>query len=214
MIFSVNKPKGMTSHDVVDHVRKILKERWVGHGGTLDPLAHGVLVIGVGKESVRKLNSCLHGEKEYIATLKLGYESETDDEEGSKVHISDKAISEEAVNSVLGSFIGEIDQVPPKYSAVKIKGVPAYKLARRGVEFELKPRKVFIKKIELVSFEYPKVILKIECGSGVYIRALARDIGRALSTGAYLEDLQRTRVGNFNIEDSVSLERINELNVQ
>lgn len=238
-IFAVYKPVGITSHDVVDKVRAATGVRRVGHGGTLDPLAEGVLVIAVGRENTKKLDLYVKGDKEYFATLKLGYVSETDDSEGPiqeyKNPTSQKLGSNEVqpqlasekwrvrffpteseIESCLRKFTGKIMQTPPVYSAIKIHGKPAYKLVRssknknqgRTLKPEMKSREVFIKKIGIVSYEYPNLELKIECGSGVYIRSLVRDIGIQLDTGAYLTRLVRTRVGEFKIGDCLKLEEL------
>jgi tRNA pseudouridine55 synthase len=200
-IFAVWKPKGPTSHDIVDKVRKISGERRVGHAGTLDPLAEGILVLGVGREATKKLQSIVKSEKEYVAEVKLGEESSTDDEEGEKTAVKSAARpSEEAVRNALKNFVGEIEQTPPVYSAVKVRGKPAHRRVRRGEKVELEPRKVEIKSIELLEYKWPRLKIRAVTGPGVYIRALARDIGRHLGTGAYLSALERTRVGEFTKE--------------
>lgn len=216
-IFAVNKPRGITSHDVVGIVRRKTGVKRVGHGGTLDPLAEGVLVIAVGRENTKKLDQYVKGDKEYIATLKLGYISDTDDSEGpihqykatdqESIH-SSKVVTptKKDINLCIKKFIGNISQTPPHYSAIKIQGQEAYKRIRKGEDFEMKPRDVFIKNVEVMSYDYPILELKIECGTGVYIRSLARDIGEELKTGAYLTKLIRTRVGEFTIDASVTIE--------
>lgn len=210
-IFAVYKPQGMTSHDVVNQVRKITGVKRVGHGGTLDPLATGVLVIAVGRENTRQLSTIVKKEKEYIATIKLGEESTTDDEEGVFRQAQDKNIqppSLEHIEKVLKRFVGNIMQKPPIYSAIKVDGRAAYKSARKGQTVEMKAREVEIKDIELVSYKYPLLRLRVITGPGVYIRSLARDIGKALNTGGYLFELERTRVGEFTIQNSVRLESL------
>lgn len=216
-IFVVYKPKGITSHDVVYQVRKATGVKRVGHGGTLDPLASGVLVIAVGREFTKTLAAVVAKEKEYVATVKLGEESTTDDEEGEKSMINDQfpmtnhiPISNE-VEEVLKQFVGTILQMPPVYSALKVKGKSAYKYARAGKTVELKAREVVIKDIEIISYEYPFLVIKVTTGPGVYIRSLARDIGRALGTGAYMSELERVRVGEFTKEKVVGVETLKEL---
>ena len=197
-IFAVYKPKGPTSHDIIDEIRKITGIRKVGHAGTLDPLARGVLVVGVGREATKKLSEVVAKEKEYVAIIKLGEESETDDEEGRKKSLLvDKFISLKDVDKAIKRFTGKIMQVPPVYSALKIKGKPAHRRARRGENVELRPRAVEIKQVEIIKYEWPFLKIRVITSQGVYIRALARDIGRELETGAYLYDLERIRVGEF-----------------
>lgn len=208
-IFAVYKLRGVTSHDVVNLVRKKTGVKRVGHGGTLDPLAEGVLVIAVGRENTKLLDKYVKGDKEYIATLRLGYTSETDDEEGNKTIVdTNKQPDLLTIQEIIKGFIGNIKQTPPHYSAIKINGKEAYKRIRKGEDFKMEERDVFIKRIEILKYEYPALELKIECGTGVYIRSLARDIGDKLKTGAYLSKLIRTRVGEFKLEDAVKMENV------
>lgn len=212
-LVSVNKPKGPSSNQFLGQIRKLLNTKKIGHAGTLDPLASGVLVIGVGREATRQLSLALDSEKEYVAEIYLGKNSSTDDEEGEKTAIckvSDLNIKKEDIEKVLTKFIGLIWQEPPIYSALKIKGIPAYKLARQGKIKKLASREVEIKKIELITYFSPIIKLKVICSKGVYIRSLARDIGRELSVGAYLSNLERTRVGEFTIKTSLSLNKLKE----
>lgn len=206
---NINKPKGMTSHDVVDVVRKVTGERRVGHAGTLDPLASGVLVIGVGREATRQLAEIVQKDKEYQATIKLGATSTTDDAEGKIVEQSvNQPPRSEDVQAILSQFEGEILQQPPIYSSIKIRGLPAHRRVRRGEAVELEPRPVIIHEIELLNFTWPLVDLRILCGPGVYIRSLARDLGKKLGTGGYLEELTRTRVGQYRLKDSATLDEL------
>ncbi|MBI2056146.1 MAG: tRNA pseudouridine(55) synthase TruB [Candidatus Sungbacteria bacterium] len=206
-IFAVYKPKGPTSHDIVDEVRHITGESRVGHAGTLDPLASGVLVIGVGREATRKLQKIVGKEKEYIAKIRFGVESVTDDEEGEKTEFAVTEIPKRKhINQVLKKFVGAITQVPPAYSAVKIGGRAAYKRARAGQKTELKPRDVFVKKIVVMRYAWPFLEIRAVTGPGVYIRALARDIGRALEVGGYLAELERVRVGEFRMQNATALD--------
>lgn len=206
-IFAVNKPRNMTSHDVVNIIRKKTQVKRVGHGGTLDPLAEGVLVIAVGRENTKLLDKYVKGDKEYIATLKLGYVSETDDSQGPITEFNKSIVPKRVeIEDILSNFQGEIMQTPPLYSSIKIKGKPAHRRVRKGQNIQLKPRKVFIKKTELVSYDYPELELRIECGTGVYIRSIARDVGEKLKTGAYLTKLIRTRVGEFTVEDTLKID--------
>jgi len=209
MFISINKPKGFTSHDVVNLVRKASGIRKVGHAGTLDPLATGVLVVAVGREFTKQISKIVEKEKEYVATVYLGETSTTDDEEGEKIVISNIQLPTiDEINKVLKEFVGKISQTPPIYSAVKIKGKEAYKYARKGQKVEMRPREVNIKNIEVLDYDFPTLKIKVTTGPGVYIRSLARDIGEKLKTGAYLSDLQRTRVGKYTIESSVEISNL------
>ncbi len=213
MILNLKKPSGITSHDAVNKIRNLTGEARVGHGGTLDPFAEGVLVVGVGRESTKKLHQILKGtNKEYLAMLELGKTSTTGDPEGEiKNMASDeeiKSLTDEKIKKVLKNFTGEIEQVPPIYSAVKIKGTPAYKLARQGITPTLAPRKVVIKELELLEFIPPLVKIRAVVSAGTYVRSLAEDIGKALGVGAYLQALVRSRVGEFKIENSRTLEEL------
>lgn len=210
-IFTVYKPVGMTSHDVVNKVRRITNVKRVGHGGTLDPLAEGVLVIAVGRENTKLLDQYVKGDKEYTAVLRLGYESATDDYEGPITEVNTKTIpTQQQIEDCIQNFMGTIEQTPPIYSAIKIKGKPAYKYARQGVPLpsEIRTRIVEIKTIEVIYYKYPTLKLTIICGTGTYIRTLGRNIGEKLGTGAYLTKLVRTKVGEFSIEDTKQIEDI------
>ncbi|MDP3954034.1 MAG: tRNA pseudouridine(55) synthase TruB [bacterium] len=212
MIIAVYKPKGPTSNDVVQMIKKTTGANKVGHAGTLDPLASGVLVVGIGRESTKNLSEEVKKEKEYIALVKLGETSETDDEEGKKTIVQkyeqpDKSI----VTEITKKFIGRIRQIPPVYSAIKINGREAYKYARKGKAPEMKPREVEIKSIEILEYKWPFLKIKVTTGPGVYIRSLARDIGNELGTGGYLAELERTRVGQFTKDYSVKLKDIPKL---
>lgn len=198
-IIAVWKPKGPTSHDIVDQVRRAARERRVGHAGTLDPLAEGVLVIGIGRAATKRLKDAVAAEKEYEATVRLGMTSTTDDEEGEKKESRNilKQMERTEIERAIKKFVGEIEQVPPAYSAVKVAGRAAYRRARSGEVLALKPRTVEIKRIEILAYRWPNLKLRVITGPGVYIRALARDIGAALGVGGYLASLTRTRVGKF-----------------
>lgn len=207
-IFAVYKPKGPTSHDIIDKLRKKTGVKKIGHAGTLDPLASGVLVVGVGREATKQLGNIVKKEKEYLAKIRLGMTSTTDDEEGEKVVVvalsnAKRLLKVPEVEKAVLKFRGEILQTPPIYSAVKVKGKEAYKLARKGQTPKLKPRKVLIKEIEILNYKWPYLKLRVVTGPGVYIRALARDIGKTLKTGGYLAELERTRVGDFTKENAV-----------
>ena len=207
----IDKPTGITSHDVVDRVRRVTGERRVGHAGTLDPAASGVLVVGVGREATKRLGQALRWDKEYVAQVRLGAVSDTDDAEGiiTKHQIpASKQIPISKITSTLALFTGEIDQVPPRYAAIKKDGKKLYEYARAGQDVARPPRQVTIHELELLSFTWPNVQLRVVCSSGTYIRALARDIGAALGVGGYLTGLQRTRVGSFSLDASVPLQSL------
>lgn len=208
-IFAVYKPVGPTSHDLINQLRRLTGERRIGHAGTLDPLASGVLVVAIGREATKKLHHYQAAEKEYKVVIRLGAESATDDEEGKKAIISDQPPSLAAIKRAIRSQLGQIEQTPPAYSAIKIKGRAAYRLARRGQEVELKPRRVLIKEIELLRYVWPELELTVTTGAGVYIRSLARDLGRILKVGGYVKKLERTRVGEYRLEDCRHLTEIN-----
>jgi tRNA pseudouridine55 synthase len=201
-IFAVYKPKGISSFAMVALVRRTLGIKKVGHAGTLDPLAKGILVIGAGRDGTKQLATQVAKEKEYVAEIKLGEISTTDDAEGEKTVFNNTAIPNfEDVEKVVKKFIGEIMQVPPVFSAIKMAGKRAYKLARAGEEVEMKPRPALIKEIELLEYSYPIIKIRVVTGPGVYIRALARDIGKELGVGAYMSELERIRVGEFKINN-------------
>jgi len=204
-IYAVYKPKGPTSHKIINQLRRKTGVKKIGHAGTLDPLASGVLVVGIGREATKKLASIVKKEKEYLAKIRLGMTSTTDDEEGEKTKVKVSRIPTfKEIQKAVAKFEGEILQTPPIYSAVKINGQKAYKLARKGQKPKLEPRKVLIKEIKILEYEWPYLKLRIVTGPGVYIRALARDLGQLLKTGGYLAELERTRVGDFTKEDAIN----------
>lgn len=197
-IFAVYKPKGPTSNDIVQKIKRLTGIKKVGHAGTLDPLAKGILVVGVGRPATKKLGDIVKKEKEYLATIRLGATSITDDNEGPITKVVDIKIPMlKDVKNIVKQFKGKIKQIPPIYSAIKIKGKEAYKLARKGEQPKLKARIADIKKITIQSYKWPFLKIKVITGPGVYIRSLARDIGKKLKTGGYLYNLERTRVGQF-----------------
>jgi len=209
-ILLIDKPADWTSFDVVNYIRRQVaevegkkpKNVKVGHAGTLDPFATGLLIILVGKEYTRRAAEFTKKDKTYELTAKLGKTSTTGDPEGEISDVSDDKPTLSEVNLVLDKYRGEIMQTPPIYSAIKVDGQRAYKLARQGKIVEIEPRPVTIKKLELLSYEYPTLSLLAEVSSGTYIRSLVEDIGRDLNTGAYTDQLRRTRIDQFNIEES------------
>ncbi len=211
-VIPINKGKGVTSHDVVAKARRILHEKRIGHSGTLDPLASGVLPLFIGF-ATRAIEYTSEGGKAYRAFMRLGVETTTYDAEGEIVDERpvSNTIDAAALQAASAQFIGDILQTPPKYSALKIQGKRMYELARAGVEFTPKPRLVHIDAITIVSVNLPDVVLDIECGSGVYIRSLAHDIGENLGTGAFLSNLVRTRSGPWELQDCITLEELAEI---
>jgi len=209
----VNKPAGITSHDVVDRLREITGVRKIGQSGTLDPFATGLLILGIGREATRRLGEFLKKDKEYEAVIRLGAVSDTYDKDGKIEERNVKEFpSRGKVEETLKSFIGEIEQIPPAFSAKKIRGRKLYELARRGIKIEPKPHKVKIYNISLIEYKPPFLKTKVSCSSGTYIRSLANDIGSRLGCGAYLEELCRTRIGEYTLPEAVELERLAEEN--
>ncbi len=209
-VLAINKPSGMTSHDVVQAVRRTLREKRVGHTGTLDPLATGLLVLCIGK-ATRIARYLEAGEKEYTAVMRLGVITDTLDSEGRILETRAYTPPDrEAITGIMGRFTGSILQEPPVFSAIKVSGVPSYKLARQGKASPLAPRQVTISSIDLIEYDDPFVRLSVRCSKGVYIRTLCADIGDALGMGAHLTGLVRTRSGRFRLDNAVTLESLSE----
>lgn len=205
----VNKPKEYTSHDVVNVIRKKINTKKVGHTGTLDPNATGVLPILIGKAT--KISKYLiEHNKTYVTTIKLGEKTDTGDSEGQVVETKKipEGLKKEDINKVLQSFLGKQKQLPPIYSAIKVNGKKLYEYAREGKEIEIKPRDIEIYKIELLEYKNSKIKFEVECSKGTYIRTLCEDIAKKLETVGYMEELQRTKVNNFQIENSILLDNI------
>lgn len=205
---NIYKPVGMTSHDVVSVLRRVTKIKQIGHTGTLDPFAEGVLPICIGKAT--RLIEYLQDDKEYLATVQFGAATNTFDLDGEKVFTSDKKVSRDDIKEGLKSFEGEILQLPPIFSAIKVKGKKLYEYARKGEEVEIQPRKVVIENIELKNFdkELQQAQILLKCSKGTYIRSIANDLGKNLGCGGYLIKLIRTQAGKFRIENSVRLDGI------
>jgi len=202
----LDKPSGMTSHDVVARVRRILKTKRVGHAGTLDPLATGVLIILVGK-STKLFDKFVAFDKAYSATMQLGLKTMSADIHGAVVETKPfSQITRKQVEDVLRTFTGTIDQVPPMVSAVKHKGERLYKLARKGIAVERPSRRVRIDKLEIVDFRSPFVEFVLDCSKGTYVRQVAEDVGEVLGCGACITQIRRTKVGPFDIDQAVKLE--------
>lgn len=209
----IDKPSGWTSFDVVKKVRNLSNERKVGHTGTLDPLATGLLILTLGP-ACKRAGEFVKLSKSYHVKMKLGYKSETGDAEGRLEPISNRRPSLDEIKAVLKTFLGKQTQTPPKYSAIKVRGVPAYKRARRGEEFELKTRPIEVKLIELISYKYPLVEFKTDVSSGTYIRTLVEDIGEQLKTGAFTSSLCRTQIGHFRVDDAVKVSSLDKTQIE
>lgn len=206
----VDKPYDWTSFDVVRKIRNLIKIKKVGHAGTLDPLATGLLIICTGKFT-KKINEYMAREKEYTGTIVLGHTTPTYDLES--IPENPKRIdhlTEDAIKEAAGQLTGEIMQVPPAHSAIKIKGKRVYELARRGEEVEIEPRKVTITEFEITSVQLPEVNFRIVCSTGTYIRSMANDLGKILGVGGYLSALCRTRIGEFHVKDAMNMEEFPE----
>ncbi len=209
-VLVVDKPIGLTSHDVVQIIRRGTGIRRAGHTGTLDPRASGVLVVLIGP-AVRLSEYVSASDKRYQATILLGSSTNTYDAEGSVTSSAPlENITEEGFNEILQTFIGEIEQVPPPYSAIKVKGRRAYDMARKGEKVELEPRKIQVYSLELLEWDPPEVVIDVYCSSGTYVRSLANDLGEELGCGAHLIGLRRTKSGRFTLKDAIPLRRLRE----
>lgn len=221
-ILLVDKPKTWTSFDAVNYVRKIVasaegkkpKNTKVGHCGTLDPLATGLLILVIGKEYTRRASEFSKLDKTYEVTMKLGQTSTTGDDEGEKTAVSYTIPTETAVLEALKRFTGQIMQVPPQFSAMKVNGQRAYKLARAGQEVKLEARPITIYSNELTNYQYPFVTFTSHVSTGTYIRSLVEDLGAELGTGAYMSDLRRTSIDSWNVSDAVSLDELDADKIQ
>lgn len=209
-IMLVNKPNGMTSHDVVDVARKRLGLRKIGHAGTLDPMATGLLVLLIGR-ATKLSNRFVEFDKEYEATMTLGKKTNTGDMEGEVIaEFQVDGMTEKKIREVFSQFVGEIEQVPPMVSALRHQGRRLYELARKGIVVERPPRKVKIYKLDITRIALPQIDFVVACSKGTYIRKLCEDIGDLLGCGAYQSRLHRTRIGPFRVEEAVPVEEINE----
>lgn len=214
-VFVVDKPIEWTSFDVVNKIRNCLRKKYgkikVGHAGTLDPLATGVVIVCTGKET-KEIERYMGGEKEYIAQITFGHTTPSFDLETDFDEAYDwEHLSREVLDEAILRFTGEIEQLPPVYSAVRINGERAYEKARRGDDVEMKPRQVFIRELEVVSVEMPVVTLRIVCSKGTYIRSLAHDLGQACGSGSHLSGLKRIRVGEFTLDKAFNMEELIEI---
>jgi tRNA pseudouridine55 synthase len=208
-VLVVDKPIGLTSHDVVQVIRKGTNIRRAGHTGTLDPRASGVLVVLVGP-AVRLSEYVSASDKRYQAVVSLGTSTDTYDAEGKVMSTAPVNITEEQFETALKTFVGEIEQVPPPFSAVKVKGRKAYEMAREGEEVDLAPRKIQVYSLELLEWATPEAVIDVYCSSGTYVRSLAHDLGELLGCGAHLVGLRRTKSGRFTLRDAVPLRKLRE----
>ena len=210
MVLNINKPIGWTSFDVVKKIRFITKEKKVGHGGTLDPFADGVLIVATGRDT-KQLTEITGTDKSYIATIRLGEITNTLDTEGIVTEKKEiPSFNDDKILKVLNTFLGETKQIPPMFSAKKIKGKKLYELARKNIEVERMPVLINIKKISLLSFNAKKITFSVTSSKGTYIRVLGKDIAEKLGTLGYLTSLKRTKVGSFSVADSTSIEEFEE----
>lgn len=207
-VLLIDKPPGWTSFDVVKKIRGKIRIKKVGHAGTLDPLASGLLIVCTGRFT-KRISEFMAEEKEYTGTLVLGATTPTYDLESEPQNFKPvEGISESDLQSVCREFIGDIEQVPPAHSAIKKGGKRVYELARKGVEVKLEPRKIRIREFVLTRIQMPEVEFRVVCSTGTYIRSLAHDFGQVLGCGAYLKTLRRTRIGDFRVEDAMRVEDV------
>lgn len=208
----IDKPTDWTSHDVVGYLRKITKIKTIGHAGTLDPFATGLLIVGVGRAATKRLDEFKDMKKTYYASAQLGAVSDTYDRTGKIQKLTQPMagppwaeINKEQVEQILNSFIGTQEQLPPMYSAKKIQGKKLYELARQGIEVERKTHRITIFSLKLIEVHDSKIEIEVECSAGTYIRTLVHDIGQKLGGGAYCENLRRTKIGEYNVKDAIDV---------
>lgn len=212
-IIIIDKPAGWTSHDVVAKLRRLLGERRIGHGGTLDPMATGVLPVFVGR-ATRAVEFMESADKEYLAGLRIGVSTDTQDTSGKVLRECECNIKREELENAISQFCGEISQLPPMYSAVKVGGKKLYELARKGVELEREKRRVIIKRLEIIGMQDEDYLLSITCSKGTYVRTLCSDIGDVLGCGGTMSSLRRTRAGTFTLDSAVTLEKVEQAATQ
>lgn len=213
----IDKPEGITSFDVVARLRRLTGEKRIGHAGTLDPFATGLLLVAVSREATRELQKFVGLDKWYEATFVLGASSTTDDIKGEiSEPVSTENLTKEQIEEALETFKGQIDQVPPTYAAIKVQGKKLYELARAGTPTLVEPRRVTIYEIELEagSGDPTHIAVKIHCSSGTYIRSIARDLGNLLGVGGYVSELRRTSIGPFKIEDALTFDKLDPTNIE
>ncbi len=205
----IDKPSGPTSHDIIDYLRHLTGIQKIGHSGTLDPLASGLLIVAIGRMATKQIHILAKQDKIYEATIRLGGISDTDDSLGKIQSLENyHQPTRQKIKQILNSFRGEQNQIPPMYSAKKIHGQRLYKLARQGQTIQRQPSLITIYNITLLSYKWPDINLEIYCSTGTYIRAIARDIGKALNCGGYLYQLRRTKIGNYSVHQAVTLKQL------
>ena len=213
-VILVDKPKGITSHDVVDIIRKKLKTKKVGHAGTLDPLAEGLLIMLVGK-CTKMFAKFANFDKEYLGVLKLGEVTSTGDSQGEVTKRGEyKDIKQETIEEAFSSFVGEIDQIPPMVSALRVNGKRLYELARRGIVIDRAARRINIISLKILKINFPLIEFRVHCSKGTYVRKLAEDIGEKLGCGAHMVKILRLSIGPFNLDQAVNLDEVNESHLQ
>lgn len=216
----VNKEVGPTSHDIIDRLRKLTGIRKIGHAGTLDPFAEGLLLCFISRAATKKIQGYMHLDKEYIATVRFGRKTDTYDIQGEVLEDTGGVVFDDfpiRLTQALKKFRGPLEQVPPMYSAIKVKGKKLYELAREGKTIERKPRSVVIEELKLIEVtndQYPLAVLKVRCSSGTYIRSLAYDLGEELGTGAFLEELIRTKIGKYSLENAIDAKTMTGENIE
>lgn len=209
----IDKPVGPTSFGVIARLRRITGIKKIGHAGTLDPFASGLLILAVGREATREISRFVKLDKEYIAEARLGASTNTYDREGKIIgEYAGERIKKSAIKEALKNFKGEIAQTPPMFSAKKIGGKKLYELARQGIEVERRPNQVKVYEINILKYRWPDLRLRIKCSSGTYIRSLAYDLGQSLGCGAYLEGLRRTAIGRYKVGRAATLAKVTEKN--
>ncbi len=210
-VIFIDKPAGITSFDVIRRLRMVTKVRKIGHAGTLDPFATGLLIVCISRQTTKNIDQFVRLDKTYTAVLKLGEKTDTADIEGKIIEVKDVPENvEQNINKVFSSFIGEIEQVPPQFSAIKKNGVRLYKTARKGIQVEVEPRKVFIHTLSFLNYQKPYLEFSSTVSKGTYIRSLGEDITAKLGTVGHLTELRRDAIGPFSVVDAISLEAITE----
>ncbi len=209
----INKPEGITSHDVIKRLRAITGIKKIGHAGTLDPMATGLLIVGVGRQATKNISKFMKLDKEYEAEIFLGAKTDTYDKEGKIIYVNNSyTVNEKDIKDTLFSFVGTIEQIPPMYSAKKVRGTKLYEMAREGIEVERDSVSIRIYDIDLIGLDGNIVKVNVKCGTGTYIRSLTHDIGEKLGCGGYLRTLKRSAIGKYLVTDANKLEDIDEEN--
>ena len=205
----IDKPPDWTSHDIVAVLRRITGIKKIGHAGTLDPFATGLLIVGIGRPATKRIDEFKHMPKQYTTTIHLGATSNTQDKTGDITQTPNPLTPPiETIQTTINTFLGKQQQIPPMFSAKKVKGKKLYELARKGIEIERQPNDIEIFSIDLLNYTWPKLQIHVACSTGTYIRTLAHDIGQSLGTGAYCEELRRTAIGDYTVENAQPIKSI------